>query len=188
MSRDGWALSGLELLQPGPVGQRWRSSGGWGSTGAPEPRRGAVLACGGQGWDVAPGPWRVPAAAPPPRGCPFLWLLLYGNKAPSTLPRVSAPQEAGGGGRQGRTCRRRNAAGPARGGAGSGGGAAMARPVLLAAAALLLLPPPLPGTAVTRLRVSANFVSAGRGGRGQRGAGGAALTAVSLLAGVPGHR
>lgn len=40
----------------------------------------------------------------------------------------------------------------------------MGRPVLLAAAAaLLLLPPPDTGAAVTRLRVSANFVSAGEG-------------------------
>lgn len=69
----------------------------------------------------------------------------------------------------------------------------MGRPVLLAVAAALLLVLPGAGAAVTRLRVSANFVSTG-GGPGEAvesgggAAGGTALTPVSLLTGVPGHR
>lgn len=65
----------------------------------------------------------------------------------------------------------------------------MGRPLLFAAAAVLLLLLPGTGAAVTRLRVFANFVSTGGCGVGRRGrAGGAALTPVSLLAGVSGHR
>lgn len=81
--------------------------------------------------------------------------------------------------------------GPARGGAGSsdgGGGSAMGRPVLLAAAAALLLLGTGIGAAVTRLRVSANFVSTGRGAGGAGGLGRRRAHRVSLLAGVPGHR
>ncbi|XP_054072569.1 interleukin-17 receptor E isoform X2 [Rissa tridactyla] len=64
----------------------------------------------------------------------------------------------------------------------------MGRPVLLAAAAALLLLGTGTGAAVTRLRVSANFVSTGRGAGGAGGLGRRRAHRVSLLAGVPGHR
>lgn len=108
------------------------------------------------------GPWGA---------CPFLRVLLCGNKAPSSLPRVCAPQEAppgsgaGGGGSGGAA---RAGGGMRRGRPGAGRGeerpcSAMGRPVLLVVAAALLLLQSGTGAAVTRLRVSANFVSAGEG-------------------------
>ncbi|XP_041872002.1 interleukin-17 receptor E isoform X4 [Corvus kubaryi] len=108
-------------------------------------------------------PPRAGAVEGPWGACPFLRVLLYGNKAPSALPRASAPQEAPLGSGVG------GAAGPhvpveECGGAGPGRGgerrrSAMGWPLLLAAVAalLLLLPPTGTVAAVTRLRVSANF-------------------------------
>lgn len=196
MSGERWAPCGAEALQFSPAGQRWRGSGGWGMLG------GRGLGCLsrtrpralGQGGDpLGRGPWRVPGVRAPSSAPCSSVKIKHRPPSHACLCRRKRRLAAGG---------ERGAAGPhvpvqECGGAGPGRGgerrrSAMGRPVLLAAAAaaaLLLLLPSGTGAAVTRLRVSANFVSAGAGRwRGKVGPGGAALTAVSLLAGVPGHR
>lgn len=152
-----------------PVGGGSSGTTGWVS----EPHHGPGLACRG-GDPRGLGPWRVPGVRAPSSACCSMEIK-HRPRSHACLRRRKRRLAAGWGEAAGlhvpvEEC---GGAGPGRG--GERRRSAMGRPLLLAAAAaLLLLLPPSTGTgaAVTRLRVSANFVSAGEGRwRGKMGGG-----------------